>query len=125
MRASRLAVTAAVLLPLSIPAPAQAPATVTVTLTSHRIAPNPIYLRADRKVRLVFLNRAGKTHDFTAPRFFRESRIVAGRAPRGEIALEGGRGAVVDLIPRRGTYKVHCGQFGHKQLGMKGMIVVS
>ena len=119
-----LAVTAAALLPLSSTAPAKTPPTVTITMVSHSFVPNPIRLRADRPVRLVFLNRAGKSHDFTAPRFFAASRILAGRAPQGELRLAAGRGAVIDLVPRRGQYKVHCGQFGHKQLGMKARIIV-
>ena len=114
----------AVLVALAPAAPAKTMPTVTITLTSHAFAPDPIRLAADRPVRLIFLNRAGKGHDFTAPRFFRSARLLGGRAPGGEIDLAGGRGAVVDLVPRSGVYKVHCGHFGHKQLGMKTRIIV-
>ena len=96
----------------------------TVTLTSHRFTPSPIYLAGGVPVRLILVNRAGKTHDFTAEKFFRASRILAGRAPGGEVRLGPGRSAVIDLIPVRGTYKVHCSQFGHKMLGMSTIIIV-
>jgi uncharacterized cupredoxin-like copper-binding protein len=96
----------------------------TITLTSHRFTPSPIYLAGGVPVRLVLANRAGKTHDFTARQFFATARVLRGRAPGGEVRLAAGRSAVIDLIPARGTYKVHCGQFGHRMLGMSTMIIV-
>ena len=108
------------------PAVAAAPvATATVTLTSYRFTPGPIYLAGGVPVRLILVNRAGKSHDFTAEKFFRSARILTGRAPNGKVSLEGGESKVIDLIPARGTYKVHCGQFGHTMLGMSSMIIVS
>ena len=106
------------------PAGAAPKARATVTLTSHRFTPSPIYLAGGVPVRLILLNRAGKSHDFTAEAFFRNARILRGRAPGGEVRIGAGRSAVIDLIPRRGTYKVHCGEFGHRMLGMSTMIVV-
>ncbi len=96
----------------------------TITLTSHRFTPSPIYLAGGVPVRLILTNRAGKTHDFTAPQFFRAARLLSGRAPGGEVRLGAGRSAVIDLVPVRGTYKVHCGEFGHTLLGMSTMIIV-
>lgn len=111
---------------LALPASAQpAMPTVNITLASHYYQPNPIYLAGGVPVRLIFNNRSGKTHDFKAPAFFRSARILSGRAPDGEIELQKGRGAVVVLIPARGTYKVHCSQPFHTMLGMTGRIVVS
>ena len=117
---------AALGLSLSFAAPAAAtPRTsVTVTLTSHRFTPSPIYLASGVPVRLILLNRAGRSHDFTARQFFSNARILRGRAPGGEVRLAAGRSAVIDLVPKRGTYKVHCGEFGHRMLGMSTMIVV-
>ena len=111
---------------VSSPVAAQAaPKTrATVTLTSHRFTPSPIYLASGVPVRLILLNRAGKSHDFTAQQFFQNARILRGRAPGGEVRLGAGRSAVIDLVPRRGTYKVHCGQFAHRLLGESTMIVV-
>ena len=110
-------------------APASGPAkppqsTVLIVLGSHYYQPNPIYLAGGVPVRLVFENRAGKTHNFKAPEFFARSRILAGRAPGGEIELPKGRGAVVDLIPARGSYKVHCSRPMHTMLGMTARIIV-
>ncbi|MCY7280080.1 MAG: cupredoxin domain-containing protein [Sphingomonas bacterium] len=96
----------------------------TITLTSHRFTPSPIYLAAGIPVRLILTNRAGKSHDFTARQILRASRIVGGRAPGGEVRLAAGQTEVIDLIPVRGTYKVHCSEFGHKMLGMTTMIIV-
>jgi uncharacterized cupredoxin-like copper-binding protein len=115
---------AALLVALPVAADAAPKARATVTLTSYRFTPSPIYLASGVPVRLILLNRAGKSHDFTAQQFFQNARILRGRAPGGEVRLGAGRSAVIDLIPRRGTYKVHCGQFGHRLLGMSTMIVV-
>ncbi len=116
---------AAMLLTLPTAAQAVVPKSrATVTLTSHRFTPGPIYLAAGIPVRLILLNRAGKSHNFTAEQFFQNARILRGRAPGGEVRLLEGRSAVIDLIPRRGTYKVRCTEFGHQLLGMSTMIVV-
>src|SRR5688572_29909219 len=97
---------------------------VTITLASHYNHPNPIHLAGGVPVRLIFQNRSGKTHDFKAPEFFRNARFLTGSAPGGEIELKKGRGTVIDLIPARGTYKVHCSQPFHTMLGMTGRIIV-
>lgn len=119
-----LAAALILLLPLPAAAIAAPKARATVILTSHRFTPSPIYLAGGVPVRLILVNRAGKTHDFTARQFFGASRILRGRARGGEVRLGAGRSAVIDLVPARGTYKVHCGQFGHRMLGMSTMIVV-
>jgi len=100
------------------------PPQVSIDLASFRIAPRAIVLAADRPVRLVFTNRSGSSHDFTASRFFEAARDVRGPVEDGEIDLAGHQSAIVDLIPARGTYKAHCGHFGHKLLGMSATIVV-
>jgi plastocyanin len=76
-------------------------------------------------VRLIFTNRSGSTHEFDAPSFFRSARILAGRAPNGEVEVKKGRTAVIDLVPARGTYKVHCGRPFHTMLGMTTRVIVS
>ena len=110
---------------LMAPAPAAAPvASATITLTSYRFSPGPIYIAGGVPVRLILNNRAGKNHDFTAREFFRSSRILSGRAPGGEVSVDAGKTRIIDLIPARGTYKVHCGKFGHSMLGMSTIIIV-
>jgi uncharacterized cupredoxin-like copper-binding protein len=99
--------------------------TVNITLASHYYQPNPIYLAGGVPVRLIFQNRSGKTHDFKAHEFFARARFISGSAPSGEVDLEKGRGTVIELIPARGRYKVHCSQPFHTMLGMTGRIIVN
>ena len=96
-----------------------------VDLLSYSYAPKPIRLAAGRPVTLTFVNRSGKGHDFTAKRFFANSTITAGAAPGGKIELSSGQSRSVTLIPRAGTYNVHCSHFLHTQFGMTNLIVVN
>jgi len=113
-------------LALSLGAPAAAqPATQTITVWSFGFAPRPIPLAAGRPVTLVFVNRSGGSHDFTASAFFARSTITAGAAPGGEIELRGHETKSVTLIPRAGTYPAHCSHFLHTQFGMSDQIVVN
>ena len=121
---------AAVLAGATLALPASAVAqrnrpTVTITLGSHFYRPNPIYLAGGVPTRIIFQNQSGKTHDFKAPEFFRTARIYRGVAPNGVVALQKGRGTIIDLNPARGRYRVHCTQPFHTMLGMKGQIIVS
>ena len=123
MLASRALVAAAVSF-LSLGAsPVAAPVQV-INLKSYSYAPAPIRLRAGRTVTMQFVNRAGKSHDFTARSFFRSSRILSGRVGNGEVELRGGQSASVTLIPAAGRYPVHCGHPFHKMLGMRSVILV-
>ena len=125
MTAFRLAVTAAFVLALAAPAASQpAIPTITIELASFNYAPHPIRLAAGSPVRMVFVNRSGSGHDFTARRFFKSARILKGAVPEGEIELAGHGTAIVELVPARGTYKVHCSHFGHKLMGMSTEIIV-
>jgi uncharacterized cupredoxin-like copper-binding protein len=122
---NRLLLAPMLALAMIAPAPAAAPtATATITLTSYRFTPGPIYLAGGVPVRLILVNSGGKNHDFTAREFFRASRILAGRVSGGEVTVGAGQTKIVDLIPARGTYKVHCGKFGHSMLGMSTTIIV-
>lgn len=124
MLASRIAAAAALTL-LFAPAAAQQPAGMTITVWSFGFAPHPIQLAAGRPVTLTFANRSGSIHDFTAVGFFRDSKILSGSAPEGEIELKPYATVTITLVPRAGTYKAHCSHFLHKQLGMSDLIVVS
>ena len=104
--------------------PAAAPVQ-TIQLYSFGYAPKPIQLAADRAVTLSFVNQAKGGHDFTAREFFAAARIISGAAPNGEVELKGGETKTVTLIPRAGTYKVHCTHFMHSNMGMHTQIVVS
>ncbi len=107
------------------PTTAAAPAPVQhVELKSYAYNPAPIRLKAGKPVTLHFMNQAGKSHDFTARRFFASARILSGSAPNGEVELKPHTTAAITLIPAAGKYKVHCGHPFHKQLGMKAQIIV-
>jgi plastocyanin len=106
------------------PAASQPVPVQVINLHSYGYSPNPIMLRAGRPVALMFVNRAGKGHDFTARRFFRSARILAGRIGDGEVDLGPRQSASVTLIPAAGRYKVHCGHPFHSLLGMRSTIVV-
>jgi plastocyanin len=124
MMASRLATLAALSLVSISPAAAQPAAAVTIYAWSFNFAPKPIHLRAGRPVTLTFVNRSNGSHDFTARSFFANSRILAGAAPDGEVDLRGGETRRITLVPRAGSYNVHCSHFLHKQMGMRDLIVV-
>ena len=123
MNISRFAAAAALSLALGTAAPAQ-PAAQTILVWSYGFSPQPIHLRAGQPVTLTFVNRSGSSHDFAAHSFFANSRILSGDAREGEIDLRGGETKTVRLIPRAGTYGVHCSHFFHKQLGMSDTIIV-
>jgi plastocyanin len=106
-------------------APRPAKPNVTIVLGSHYFQPDPIYLAGGVPVRLIFQNKSGKTHDFKAQKFFASARMLSGAAPRGEVELKKGRGTVIELVPARGRYRVHCSQPFHAMLGMTGTIIVS
>lgn len=120
---SRLAAAAALSLSAAAGA-SQEPAVRTIQLYSYGYQPDPIVLEAGRPVTLTFVNGAGKSHDFTAEKFFRASRIVAGAAPDGEVELDGGESTSLTLVPAAGRYKVHCGKPFHKLMGMRADIIV-
>lgn len=123
MLSTRLAAAAALAAGLAAPALAQ-PAVVHVAVWSFGFAPQPIQLRSGVPVTLVFENRSGSSHDFTAPGFFQHATITAGDAREGEVELKPHETKTVTLIPRRGTYQAHCSHFLHKQLGMSDYIYV-
>ena len=95
-----------------------------IALYSYGFNPTPIVLNAGRAVTLSFVNRAGKSHDFTAEKFFRASKIISGRVGEGEVDLAPGQTASVTLVPAAGRYKAHCGHPFHKMLGMHTDIIV-
>ena len=121
----RTAAAAALFLALASPALAQAPAQLVVDVYSFGFGPRPIHLAAGRPVTLVFANRSGSSHDFTAPGFFQHARILAGGPVGNEVDLRPHETRTVTLIPAAGTYQAHCSHFMHKQMGMNDMIVVN
>jgi plastocyanin len=97
----------------------------TITLFSYGYTPAVVRLDAGAPVTLHFVNRAGKSHDYTARKFFRSSRILSGEVTDGEVELGPGQTRNVTLVPTAGIYEMHCGHPFHKMLGMQGNIVVN
>lgn len=114
----------ALLLAAASPAVASPYATQRVDLSNFKFIPRQIELAANRPVTLVVSNRSGSGHDFNAPEFFAGSRIIAGAAPGGKIAMPGRSTRSITLVPRAGTYRLHCSRFLHSSFGMTGAIVV-
>ncbi|NUT00512.1 MAG: copper-binding protein [Sphingomonas sp.] len=112
------------LLLLASVAPAQAPAIQTISLYSYGFKPGPITLQAGHPVTLRFVNSSTKGHDFTAPEFFRASRILAGSVAKGGVKLSGGESKSVTLVPAAGQYRAHCSRPFHTTFGMKTAIIV-
>jgi uncharacterized cupredoxin-like copper-binding protein len=117
-------VTAALLLAAASPAAASPYAIQRIDLANFRFMPRQVELSANRPVTLIISNASGSGHDFTAPEFFASSRIIAGAAPGGKIAMPGHATRSITLVPRAGTYRLHCSHFLHSSFGMTGTIVV-
>lgn len=124
MTFSRLGALAPLSLLLALPAAAQ-PAQLVIQLSNFSFAPKPIQLAAGKPVTITFENQSGGGHDFTAKEFFAASTITAGAAPGGKVALAGHETKSVTLVPRAGTYDVHCSHFLHASMGMTDQIVVN
>ena len=116
--------TLALLLAAASPAMASPYATQRIDLANFRFMPRQVELTANRPVTLVLSNTSGSGHDFTAPEFFASSRIIAGAAPGGKIGMPTRATRSITLVPRAGTYRLHCSHFLHSSFGMTGMIVV-
>lgn len=111
-------------LAIASPAATSPYATQRVDLANFRFMPRQVQLAANRPVTIVLTNRSGSGHDFTAPEFFASSRIIAGAAPGGKIGMPGHATRSITLIPRAGTYRLHCSHFLHSSFGMTGTILV-
>ena len=113
---------------LAIAAPAQgqptAVPTVTIVETNFHIEPGVIHLVANRPVRLVFSNRSGSAHDFSAPDFFASAQGSGEPGRRGKVEVRANGEAVVTLVPARGNYRAKCTHFGHRMMGMSATIIV-
>jgi len=126
----RFALFAAAALAIALPVTAaESPAKVTVTMANFSYAPAELHLHAGHSVTIHFVNEGSGGHDFTAEEFFAAASMVAANrahvgGTKGRVSLGKGESADVTLVPKAGTYKVHCSHFGHSALGMTGRIVV-
>ncbi len=98
-----------------------------VLLTTWDIQPEEIRLRADRPVRLRFVNNSNQGLRFSAESFFKAAKMRSrdGRLIRNGVLQVGPLATeTVVLVPKAGRYKVRGGSFVHRLLGMNGRIVV-
>lgn len=109
---------------VAVAAQAVQPPKLNVDVQSFSFAPKPIHLAANQAVTINFINRSGSGHDFTAEKFFRSAKVLAGSAPGGKIELPPHAVRAITLMPAAGRYKAHCGHFLHSTFGMKDEIIV-
>lgn len=102
-------------------------APVTVTLSSFHFDPATLRLHAGQPIVLHLVNGGSGGHNFSAPEFFAAAEIRAqdqASVQKGTVEVSGHAAKDIALIPRRGTYKLHCTHMMHSAFGMKGEIVV-
>ena len=114
------------------PAPAQEPewrqsSEYDVLLEPFDIEPGELRLQAGRPVRLRFVNSGQRRLSFSAPAFFRASRLRSGEGDDladGSFSLDPGERRTIVLVPAPGRYSMRSPNFLHRLMGMSGRIVV-
>ncbi|HEX4736874.1 MAG TPA: hypothetical protein VH331_04860 [Allosphingosinicella sp.] len=116
------------------PAPAEvlgssqaAPRPVDISLTSFKVTPDALHLKAGQPILLRVANDSGIAHDLTAPEFFSAAAIRPvdeSRISGGKIAVGPHRNVIIAMIPGAGRFPMKCSHTIHKMLGMSGIIVV-
>lgn len=126
MRIFALALASATLaIPAAAAAPVVEPPRITITVDSFSISPQQIRLAKNQAVTMIFVNKAGSSHDFSAPEFFAKATIRGGSVRNGKIDLPAHSTRAILLQPASGTYKAWCGHFMHTTFGMRAQIIVS
>lgn len=97
--------------------PASSAQAVEVTATdSMRFEPATITVKSDTPVRLTLKNSGTLVHDWAVDNL--DGKKVS-------VEAAGGQSATTDFTPSRpGSYEFYCSQPGHREAGMKGMLVV-
>jgi uncharacterized cupredoxin-like copper-binding protein len=104
-------------------------AAIAVQAMEYRFAPETIRVAAGQPVRLVLTNAGQLEHDLVVERLPAKGVRAPGgqHGHGGEVAAHAlpGRQAWVELTPTApGTYDVSCTVPGHKDLGMRGTLIV-
>ena len=87
----------------------------TVIVTGHNFsfAPSAITVKKGEKVKIVFQNSGG-THDWVIDEFNAHT-----------TRIQGGQSATIEFTPDKvGTFEYYCSVGTHRQMGMKGNLVV-
>jgi len=98
-----------------------------VLLRPWAYEPSLIRLPAGRPVRLHVVNQSRATMSFSAPGFFRASRLRPRDADivrRGGFRLAPGERRYVDLVAPPGRYSARSANLVHRALGMSARIIV-
>jgi len=124
----------------AIESPAAGPATdwsraerLEIVLEDYRFTPETLRLRANTPYVLALINRGSKTHDFTAPAFFRttatrdrDPAAIAMRAAGGRVDVDAGATVELAVLPlAAGSFPLECVKPLHAMFGMEGEIVVT
>ena len=91
-----------------------APSEIRVVASDFKFDPPSIKLPAGRPVTLVLDNRGTVEHDLHVPALNIELHAMAGKSATATVTAA-----------KAGTYDVDCTIAGHKELGMKGLMVVA
>ena len=104
------------------------PTVMTVDLSNFRFSPPSIRLSAGVPIVLRLRNSSGGGHSFSAPEFFKASRL----SPAATNVMHNGTVEVakhstvdISLAPARGSYRLRCSHVMHSAFGMKGVIQVN
>jgi len=102
---------------------------INIDLSEYKYSPMEIDLKAGQPYVFHLTNSGSKDHDLSAKAFFATVALAPGSAAKvknGDVDLDEGESVDVSLVPqKRGAFEMHCTQFMHSMLGMKGQIVVS
>lgn len=86
---------------------------IRVTGSNFAFDPKEIRVKEGTRVRLVFINAAG-THDWVIDEFSARTKILQGA----------GSDTVEFVANKRGTFEYYCSVGTHRQMGMKGNLIV-
>jgi len=102
--------------------------TIEIDLDSYSFTPKSLHLKQGGAYTLHFVNKASKSHDFTAPEFFSALTVAPGdvaKVAEGEVELGSGESVDVKAVANKpGKYSVKCSKFLHASFGMTGEAVI-
>lgn len=102
--------------PAPLPSPTVLPETKTFTVTGVPFSFSPATMTVNRgdRVRIIFNNQSG-THDL----------VVEGYNVRTKI-LSGGQSETIEFVANQsGSFEYYCSVGNHRQMGMKGTLIVN
>jgi uncharacterized cupredoxin-like copper-binding protein len=104
----------------------QQDAAANISLSSFRISPSALHLKAGQRLVLRIANDSSVGHDLFAPQFFAAAALGSKTAlpAGGKVSLGPHESAVVTLVPKAGRYSMKCSHALHQMLGMSGSIMV-